>query len=446
MINKIISNLNSHYNSLKNNEIFTGMIENITQYKNITIMIESNVDSIQNGVEIYFGSNCNNMTKTHTFTFSHKKDKIFNINCKNKLFYIVYKNGQTHTKCFNMEVSYTGSHDNTEMVLHNIFKKHVSINNSSSKLLGINESFEGIVDNVENYRSIIIIINSDVCGKLNIYNGQIDDNLMHADTFDYNANGQQIITLNCYNFFFKIKYDNTGLCQSIFNISVVYEPSFYIEPTKKDRTNNSLIHNDLIYNDLIHNDLIYNNLIPTLNTINDNITETNNIQSHIANDISIIKNTNTNTELQSINNIIELKNICNEIIHTNNIFKHKMEEIKIIIENINNYDTNKIDIRVQNISHKLDLLNNITDDKLTDICNQKNLLNDINHNIIKNNDKLTHIITSLSSTYEEKINSNIILSDIHIEQKEIIKSIDNLINVNNDLLNVYKKLTDRLDD
>ena len=72
MINKTISNYNSHYNILASNEIFTGMIENITQYKNITIAVDSNVDSNINGIEIYFGSNYTNMVKTDTFSFSPK--------------------------------------------------------------------------------------------------------------------------------------------------------------------------------------------------------------------------------------------------------------------------------------------------------------------------------------------------------------------------------------
>jgi Mg2+ and Co2+ transporter CorA len=93
---------------------------------------------------------------------------------------------------------------------------------------------------------------------------------------------------------------------------------------------------------------------------------------------------------------------------------------------------------------KVDLLNNMTEDKLNDICKQKNILIDINNNIIKNTDKLLHIINELSSIYEEDVNSNMILSDIHMEQKEIVKSINNLININSDLLDVYKNLIDRI--
>jgi hypothetical protein len=445
MINKTISNYNSHYNILKSNEIFTGVIENITQYKNITIAVDSNVDSIPNGIEIYFGSNYTNMVKTDTFTFSTKKDKIFNVDCKNKLFYIVYRNGANPTKFFNMEVSYNGSNDNMEMVLHNTFMKQISINNSSDKLLGMNESFEGNIDSIELYRSIIIIIHSDVSGILNIYSGQTKDNMINTNTFNYNAEGQKIITLNCYNFFFKIKYINNNINQSIFNISVIYEPLSYLqtiaEPSKIEQNQN--------YN-CAHNDLS-TQLLPILNTINDNIIETNNIHQQIANEISI-KNTNTTTELKNIyneiiniNNTAELKNIYNEIIHTNNIFKNKLDEIKTVIDKYNIYDTSKkIDTHIQNISHKLDLLNNMTEDKLNDICKQKNILTDINNSIIKNSDKLSQIINNLSVTYEEDANSNMILSDIHIEQKEIVKSINNLINVNNDLLDVYKNLTDRI--
>ena len=122
-----------------------------------------------------------------------------------------------------------------------------------------------------------------------------------------------------------------------------------------------------------------------------------------------------------------------------------MDEIKIVIEKYNIHDTSKkIDTHIQNISHKLDLLNNMTEDKLNDICKQKNILTDINHSIIKNSDKLSQIINDLSATYEEDANSNMILSDIHIEQKEIVKSINNLININNDLLDVYKNLIDRI--
>lgn len=450
MINKTISNYNSHYNILTSNEIFTGMIENITQYKNITITINSNVDSAINGIEIYFGSNYTNMVKTDTFTFSTKKEKIFTIDCKNKLFYIVYRNGIFPTKFFNMEVSYSGSNDNMEMVLHNTFMKQISINNSSDKLLGMNESFDGNIDNIENFRSIIIIIYSDVPGILNIYSGQSKDNMINTNMFNYNADGQKIITLNCYNFFFKIKYINNSTNQSIFNISVIYEPLSYVQTIGESSKIEQSQNHNYGHNNCHHTDLS-KQLLPILNTINDNITDTNNIQLQIANELLIIKNTNT-TELQNIhneiintNNTIELKNIYNEIIHTNNIFKNKLEEIKTVIEKNNIYDISKqIDTHVQNISHKLDLLNNMTEDKLNDICKQKNMLTDINHNIIKNNDKLSQIINELSSTYEENANGNIILSNIHMEQKEIVKSINNLININNDLLEVYKNLIDRI--
>ena len=443
MINKTISNYNSHYNILESNEIFIGTIENITQYKNITITVDSNVDSIPNGIEIYFGSNYTNMVKTDTFSFSPKKEKMFTIDCKNKLFYIIYRNGRNPTKFFNMEVSYSGSNDNMEMVMHNTFMKQISINNSSDKLLKSNEIFEGNIDSIELYRSIIIIIHSDVSGILNIYSGQTKDNMINTNMFNYNAEGQKIITLNCYNFFFKIKYINNDTTQSIFNISVIYEPLSYLqtiaEPSKIEQ-----------YQNYAHNDLS-KQLLPILNTINDNIIETNNIHQQIANEISI-KNTNTTTELKNIyneiinlNNISELKNIYNEIIHTNNIFKNKLDEIKTVIEKYNIHDTSKkIDTHIQNISHKLDLLNNMTEDKLNDICKQKNILTDINHNIIKNSGKLLQIINDLSATYEEDANSNMILSDIHMEQKEIVKSINNLININNDLLDVYKNLTDRI--
>lgn len=439
MINKIISNLNSHYNVLESNEIFTGMIENINQYKNITIIIDSNVNSIQNGIEIYFGSNYTNMVKTDTFTFSTKKEKIFNIDCKNKFFYIVYKNGKNPTKFFNLEVSYSGSNDNIDMFFHNTFKKQISINNSSNKLLKKNEYFDGNIDNIESFRSIIIIIHSDVPGILNIYNGQSHDNMIHTNTFNYNAEGQHIITLNSYNFFFKIKYFNNNSDQSIFNISVIYEPLSYLEKQNIIEPTQIMIGENT------------KELLPILNTINNNITDAYNIHLQIANDISIIKNTNNIVELKKIhneiintNNTVEIRNIYNEIIHTNYILKNKLEDIKTVLENINIYETcKKIDTHIKSINIKLESLNNITEDKLNDICRQKNILIEINHNIIKNSDKLSHIINDLSLTYEKDTNSNMILSDIHMEQKDIVKSINNLININSDLLEVYKNLTDK---
>ena len=104
----------------------------------------------------------------------------------------------------------------------------------------------------------------------------------------------------------------------------------------------------------------------------------------------------------------------------------------------------KIDTHIQSISHKFDFLNNAIEDKLNDICKHKNILIDINHNILKNRDKLSQIINDLSLTYEEDVNHNTILSDIHMEQKEIVKSINVVTNVNNDLLEVYKDLFDRI--
>ena len=447
MINKTISNYNSHYNILASNEIFTGMIENITQYKNITIAVDSNVDSNINGIEIYFGSNYTNMVKTDTFSFSPKKEKLFNIDCKNKLFYIIYRNGRNPTKFFNMEVSYNGSNDNMEMIHHNTFMKQISINNSSNKLLKSNEIYEGNIDSIELYRSIIIIIHSDVSGILNIFCGQSKDNMMHTYTHKYNAEGQKIITLNCYNFFFKITYINNNINQSIFNISVIYEPLSYLE-----KQNVSIISEtpNISFND--------SSTTLILNNINDNIIETNNIQSQIANDVYVIKNENTNNTakfdkiyneiINTNNNLAEIKNIFDLFSTQFNNIINKLKDVNTILESYNNihiHDTiKKIDIHIQNISHKFDFLNNATDDKLNDICKQKNILTDINNNIIKNSDKLSKIINDLSLTYEEDVNSNTFLSDIHMEQKEIVKSINNLINVNNDLLEVYKNLTDRI--
>lgn len=415
MINKTISFHNSYYNNLDKDELFTGMIENVAQYKNIMITIQSNVKGI---IEIYFGSNYNNMVKTDTFTFTPNKDKNYNIECKNKLFYLKYKNGNNKTNIFNMEVSYNGSNDSMEMLLANTFKKQFSINNSSNILLKSNETFEGGIDNIDNYRSIIIIITCDVPSMidgLKIYFGQSKDNMILSHKYSYNEMTQKIYTLNCYNSFFKLTYMNGDTDQNIFNINVIYDPIAYICPDAV------VVHEPHIQP--INAEQKTNINIPNSETksadrefgkIENQLTESNNYKQKIIDLLNILV---VNNIPHSVPNNIQ--NIEQPIIipQLDDIYA-KLDDINNNIENIN---IKKIDNHIQSINNKLTILNEMIENK--NDADQTQILSHINNNIINTNNKLTNMINDLSASYEENVKNNIILNDMHNENKEIIYSL-----------------------
>ena len=91
-MSKIISNGNSTSATLGISGIFTGTIEDVSKYISILITINSNVSSINNGVEIYFGATTSSMKLKAQYTYNANENTSIPIKVTDRFFRIIYNN------------------------------------------------------------------------------------------------------------------------------------------------------------------------------------------------------------------------------------------------------------------------------------------------------------------------------------------------------------------
>ncbi|MHA1437858.1 MAG: hypothetical protein ACTSPD_09775 [Promethearchaeota archaeon] len=127
-----------------------------------------------------------------------------------------------------------------------IYKIHgvVSTLNSTTVPLGINESFTGDFEEVLDYSHIIIQI---VCDQDSVEDGleiqwsndgvNIDD-----DVFTIPANGGKVFTFGAQARYFRIKYTNGTVAQTIFRLTVILKP--FIQKPSSHRLKDNVIEDD----------------------------------------------------------------------------------------------------------------------------------------------------------------------------------------------------------
>ncbi len=116
MTEKILSKLNSTNIPINANNTFTGTIVDVTSYQSVMITIFSDVDSIMNGIEIYFGATSDNMIKKQTFTYAQNSNFNENIIITDKYFKLIYNNGSSNMTIFNLQ-TFLNPNDHTTNII-----------------------------------------------------------------------------------------------------------------------------------------------------------------------------------------------------------------------------------------------------------------------------------------------------------------------------------------
>lgn len=108
-----LSKYNSTRQLLNANDVFTGQIEDIGIYNFITVHIYSDVDSIDNGLKLYFSNDTTdvfNIVITHTY-YASTNDK-YTIPVNYKYFKLEYTNSSTNQGEFHINVMYEQVNNN----------------------------------------------------------------------------------------------------------------------------------------------------------------------------------------------------------------------------------------------------------------------------------------------------------------------------------------------
>lgn len=115
------------------------------------------------------------------------------------------------------------NYTNLALLNENETTSKISLLNSSNALLLADQQFEGVFENVGNYTSISIIINSDKESASQGLQIQFSSDGINADyTEYYTFNKKKVMIYSVYSKFFRIIYKNSTIDQTIFNIQTIY--------------------------------------------------------------------------------------------------------------------------------------------------------------------------------------------------------------------------------
>lgn len=102
-MSKIISNGNSTSELLDISETFTGTIEDVSKYISILITINSDISSIENGVEVYFGATTSSMKLKAQYTYKANENISIPLKVTDRFFRIIYNNSATLQTTFTIQ-------------------------------------------------------------------------------------------------------------------------------------------------------------------------------------------------------------------------------------------------------------------------------------------------------------------------------------------------------
>ncbi len=104
---KTLSNLNSSNVLLLANDIFYGIVENVSIYESVTITIKSDVSSDVNGIILYLGSSPTSLVAKYNYTYNANENKTITLKLSDKYFKLEYNNTNEEQTTFSIQTFYS---------------------------------------------------------------------------------------------------------------------------------------------------------------------------------------------------------------------------------------------------------------------------------------------------------------------------------------------------
>ncbi len=104
---KIVSNINSTNVLLLANNTFNGITEYVSKYESVSITIQSNISSANNGIKIYLGPSEDSLTNKYSYSYTANENKVISLKLTDKFFKLTYTNGSTNQTSFYIETFYS---------------------------------------------------------------------------------------------------------------------------------------------------------------------------------------------------------------------------------------------------------------------------------------------------------------------------------------------------
>lgn len=221
---------NSTTNILGENESFTGEMETSLEYNYIKIVIKSDVDSALHGIKIQFNNTINTDYFEDEIYLNYLSPNIYtkDIGIKGRYFRVKYTNGATSQTVFRID---TYLSKNGFLNEKHIFRNHRSFDNNSITPLGIDEIYTGTGEDVSNFKSIEVHIESDVVSANNGINIQFSsDNSTwvtntNIGTLTYSTiNSQFYKVYRVEKKFYRVVYTNGSTAQKKFKLVCIMTP------------------------------------------------------------------------------------------------------------------------------------------------------------------------------------------------------------------------------
>lgn len=235
--------INSTITNLGVNEIYTGTMLRVLEYNYIRLVIISDVDSALNGIELQFNNDTStiNFENIITDTYISPGTHIRDYPIKSRFFRLKYTNGSSAQTSFRID-TYVSTNGNMELSsgLGQV-SKNSSLNNYSITLLGIDEIYTGTGEDVSNYKTLELHIESDVASATNGIDVQFsnDNSTWNTNselgTLTYSSiNSQFYKSYKIENKYYRIIYTNSSTAQKKFKLYSLLIPNKKIENEPKN--------------------------------------------------------------------------------------------------------------------------------------------------------------------------------------------------------------------
>lgn len=222
---------NSTTTALSADASYTGTMEKVIEYNYIRLVIESDVDSNLNGIELQF----NNDTTTSIFEKTiydnyispgiHTRDYPI----KGRFFRLKYTNGSTAQSLLRIDTYF--SKNELKDLKTDSESKIKSLSNNSNSMLGVDGVYTGTGEDVSRYKFIEIHMESDVVsasGGINVQfssdNSTWSTNSAHGTLTYSTANSQLYQSFRVEKKFCRVVYTNSSTAQKRFKMNMILIP------------------------------------------------------------------------------------------------------------------------------------------------------------------------------------------------------------------------------